>query len=69
MKKKINLSLDDLKISSFRTDRANDMKGGTAATLNDPLGCTAFCNTGDSCPECAYTIYETCDGGGTGPGL
>lgn len=67
MKKKVNFSLQALEISSFRTDSANRIKGGTDS-LNDPLTCTAFCNTGPSCPECAYTIYDTCEGGGTGPG-
>lgn len=68
MKKKINLSLQKLEISSFRTDSPFRIKGGTAS-LNDPLTCTVFCNTGPSCPECAYTIYDTCEGGATEPGL
>ena len=58
-KKKIQLQ--QIKLSSFKTSA--QVTGGTSLLSLDPLACTAFCGTGETCPECAYTLpgQYTCE--------
>lgn len=60
MQKK-KLQLKSLVLSSFKT--CDSLRGGTGMTF-DPLACTGFCGTGETCPECAYTLegQNTCGG-------
>jgi len=55
--KRQKLSLNKLEVKSFTTETGNDVKGGVQLTLG-PLFCTAFCGTGATCPECAFTIDQ-----------
>lgn len=61
MQKK-KLQLRQIKLSSFKTSK--QISGGTGYMTFDPLACTAFCGTGETCPECAYTLegQNTCGG-------
>lgn len=55
--KKQKLSLKNLEVKSFKT--GDVLRGGTLVSgglLSDPLGCTVWCKTGPTCPECAYTL-------------
>ena len=63
--KKQKLSLNKLQVNSFKTSEdaiKGGLKPGTIGTF-DPFGCnfTAikfFCETGNTCPECAYTLLQ-----------
>jgi len=56
--KRQKLNLTKLQVSSFKTELSASFKGGTSIISLDPLACTAFCGTGVTCPECAYTVAQ-----------
>jgi len=60
--KKTKLSLNQLNVKSFATtaNEAEAQKGGFLFS-NDGTTCSIWCGTGPSCPECAYTVFETCN--------
>ena len=51
--KKQKLNLKSLEVKSFNTSAS---KGGISVETLGPLLCTVWCGTGETCPECAYTI-------------